>query len=593
MADIPPNTNQSLPKIINPLDEPLDIQPRKLNNAGQPSTNSVNQSKTSSSSISQDFVPSRPSTNQAGPPKSPPPPSSPPPMAKIFNSTPPRPAMSQTIPVGQFKLPPEELIAEEKQKISTIDPSNASSADIPSPNLSAKPLLFNQKQNISNSAPTINLKPKKKKRSLFKIILLIVIALLIISGVFIGLTYAGINIPYLSSIMTKILPISVKKDFNQSKALAQEAVNEANFYNISTKITIGQSSTDTNKVIEPPALPGLTIEDNADNQIIWKNMTMTIFGSYQSDSKTAGTISITPNTADASNVFQTSYDFVLDPNLLYLHPLGLFDENATNWQAIDRKEITNLKTAALLLDLLDLKKLLPLFEAGRWLAKEEVTITSQDNKDLGVIVADKYEISQNNIGNLTKNDLAIFLFLAENESHPVKMVATAKIKDKSGATIPVKIESYFFNYDVKQKVKIPAKEDYAIIALNQFLIKNGFYTDADTPILNNINQDSQIKKRDAIRKADLNNLAYALEKYFADKNAYPISSDTIKTNQLSALKDALVPDYLQSLPIDPLDPDYWYGYNSDGFTYHLTSIIEDALTSAKQGKNVRYQEVSK
>lgn len=85
------------------------------------------------------------------------------------------------------------------------------------------------------------------------------------------------------------------------------------------------------------------------------------------------------------------------------------------------------------------------------------------------------------------------------------------------------------------------------------------------------------QERDKQRKEDLKTIQTALEKYFAAKGSYPLSAKFDKTNDpASVLKQAFVPTYIASLPIDPNDPTNYYGYKSvDGKTYELTSILED------------------
>jgi hypothetical protein len=83
---------------------------------------------------------------------------------------------------------------------------------------------------------------------------------------------------------------------------------------------------------------------------------------------------------------------------------------------------------------------------------------------------------------------------------------------------------------------------------------------------------------DQQRKADLASIKEALEKYKLDNGSYPVSSTTDKTNDPSGvLMKTLVPKYLATLPVDPADPQYYYGYKSaDGATFELTCVIENA-----------------
>lgn len=81
---------------------------------------------------------------------------------------------------------------------------------------------------------------------------------------------------------------------------------------------------------------------------------------------------------------------------------------------------------------------------------------------------------------------------------------------------------------------------------------------------------------DQARKADLAKIKEALTNYFADNNQFPLATTGVKTSdQTSVLTQALVPKYLDKLPDDPLAPQYYYGYKSDGQTFELTCALED------------------
>ena len=83
----------------------------------------------------------------------------------------------------------------------------------------------------------------------------------------------------------------------------------------------------------------------------------------------------------------------------------------------------------------------------------------------------------------------------------------------------------------------------------------------------------QIKTRDTERKRDLSNLAYTLKKHYKENNQYPISNGLEKTNDKNCvLWDALIP---VKIPTDPLDPEFYYTYKSDGRSYELTARLEN------------------
>lgn len=95
--------------------------------------------------------------------------------------------------------------------------------------------------------------------------------------------------------------------------------------------------------------------------------------------------------------------------------------------------------------------------------------------------------------------------------------------------------------------------------------------------------ESIINKNDATRKADLANLKTALGSYFNAKQSYPISTSLTKTSDPDTPLKVLVPDYIPSLPLDPLSPNSFYGYKSvDGKTFELTAVLEDKSDPAGQ-----------
>lgn len=93
-----------------------------------------------------------------------------------------------------------------------------------------------------------------------------------------------------------------------------------------------------------------------------------------------------------------------------------------------------------------------------------------------------------------------------------------------------------------------------------------------------------VQTRDAIRKKDLATVQTYLESYFNDNRAYPISSKLAKLNDpTSPAVTALVPKYTASLPRDPKDPEFFYGYRSlEGKGYTLSARLEN--TADPEGK---------
>ena len=84
------------------------------------------------------------------------------------------------------------------------------------------------------------------------------------------------------------------------------------------------------------------------------------------------------------------------------------------------------------------------------------------------------------------------------------------------------------------------------------------------------------KGRDARRKADLEQIQRAIEMYYEDKRAYPMSLNfggklCETTSCVSGEKI-----YMQKVPNDP-NTSYTYQYQSDGTYYRLFSCIENKL----------------
>lgn len=93
------------------------------------------------------------------------------------------------------------------------------------------------------------------------------------------------------------------------------------------------------------------------------------------------------------------------------------------------------------------------------------------------------------------------------------------------------------------------------------------------------------KTRDTQRKADLANIAKALESYRSAQGKYPEVSGSEKiSSSVGVLSSALVPKYLSVMPLDPNDPTNYYGYESNGTTYKLSCVLEDKTD--KSGKSV-------
>ena len=83
------------------------------------------------------------------------------------------------------------------------------------------------------------------------------------------------------------------------------------------------------------------------------------------------------------------------------------------------------------------------------------------------------------------------------------------------------------------------------------------------------------QKNDAKRKADLSQIMLALEMYNSDFDKYPVSKGLEKINDANCVLYKILEPYLSKLPVDQKDPEYWYGYKSNGKTYELTARLEN------------------
>ncbi len=104
---------------------------------------------------------------------------------------------------------------------------------------------------------------------------------------------------------------------------------------------------------------------------------------------------------------------------------------------------------------------------------------------------------------------------------------------------------------------------------------------------------STVKERDRQRKEDLAQIQSALEAYQQAKGKYPTSAGLEQIDRAeSTAAQGLVPDYISTIPGEPLTDRYYYGYKSDdGSKYFLVCVIEsesDPDTVQAYGYNLYY-----
>lgn len=96
--------------------------------------------------------------------------------------------------------------------------------------------------------------------------------------------------------------------------------------------------------------------------------------------------------------------------------------------------------------------------------------------------------------------------------------------------------------------------------------------------LRGIDSEQSSEDRDIQRMSDINQINLALEMYYGDNGRYPVSESLDKVvGSSSILIKALSPDYLRyaessslnGFPLDPLNPERWYSYISDGKSFKL------------------------
>jgi prepilin-type N-terminal cleavage/methylation domain-containing protein len=98
-------------------------------------------------------------------------------------------------------------------------------------------------------------------------------------------------------------------------------------------------------------------------------------------------------------------------------------------------------------------------------------------------------------------------------------------------------------------------------------------------------QGSRKASRDAVRKADLEQVRSGLGMYKADCNIYPLTLDLSAPGSLSgdgvSSPSCLVANvYIAATPTDPISPGADYVYSSDGVTYTICASLEQPPSPA-------------
>lgn len=119
--------------------------------------------------------------------------------------------------------------------------------------------------------------------------------------------------------------------------------------------------------------------------------------------------------------------------------------------------------------------------------------------------------------------------------------------------------------------------------LSDIFLKPAVNTNTNANINTNSNINTNLIPQEALdrdtqRKADLETIQDALERYKLAEGKYPVASERDRTNKDGNVLqiELLNKGHLLTLPVDPLDPQYYYGYlSADGTTYELTAVLEN------------------
>lgn len=126
----------------------------------------------------------------------------------------------------------------------------------------------------------------------------------------------------------------------------------------------------------------------------------------------------------------------------------------------------------------------------------------------------------------------------------------------------------FSNYNQATSIETPKEDEVSKQTMESFV---------QTLLMGTLTGGGLEKEtRDLQRKNDLLTIKASLESYFQDNGSYPLAETAQKTSdQNSILHQALILDYIAELPSDPLEPDYYYSYTSDGLSYELSAVLEN------------------
>ncbi len=87
---------------------------------------------------------------------------------------------------------------------------------------------------------------------------------------------------------------------------------------------------------------------------------------------------------------------------------------------------------------------------------------------------------------------------------------------------------------------------------------------------------TSVEKRDRRRLSDLDLISSMLLQYRLKNGNYPVSLLTVKLNEDNeVVREIKSANYGRDIPVDPKDPEYYYGYKSTGDWFELTARLEN------------------
>lgn len=201
--------------------------------------------------------------------------------------------------------------------------------------------------------------------------------------------------------------------------------------------------------------------------------------------------------------------------------------------------------------------------------KELLSYLSQNNPNLAWLSSD-----------ISFQSTKIYLGKRDHLMHKIEVSIT---NSPSLLTIKNKVALNFSDIGKQITIDIPVSD--VVVEKNWSDVRGTFVTGAPTPTPTST---STPQDKDRERKSDLKKIQDALLAYKVQNGKYPSTAGAIEKTRdaISNLKSALVPKYLDTLPVDPENDKYYYGYISDdGTKCEIWSILEN--TSDTEGESYK------